>query len=59
MLSARGPAAVCLLCAVGAGAAQAAARLEVAFAADAVAADEGTVLPIRPVAALGFTPGER
>lgn len=47
-----------LLGAVGAGVAEAAAGLEVALAVDAVAADEGAVLPIRPIAALGFTPGE-
>jgi len=43
---------------VGAGAAEAPAGLEVALAVDAVAADEGTVLPVRPVPALGFAPGE-
>lgn len=48
-----------LLDAVGAGVAEALASLEVALAVDAVAADEGTVLPVRPVPALGFTAGER
>lgn len=47
-----------LLGAVGARVAEAPAGLEVALAIDAVAADEGAVLPIRPVPALGFTPGE-
>ena len=47
-----------LLGAVGAGAAEALAGLKVTLAVDAVAADEGAVLPIRPVPALGFTPGE-
>lgn len=37
--------------------AEALPSLEVALAIDAVAADEGAVLPIRPVPALGFTPG--
>lgn len=44
--------------AVGAGVAETAAGLEVALAVDAVAADEGAVLPVCPIAALGFTPGE-
>lgn len=47
-----------LLGAVGARVAETAAGLEVALAIDAVAADKGAVLPIRPIAALGFTPGE-
>lgn len=45
-----------LLCAMGAGVAEALPSLEVALAIDAVAADEGTVLPVRPIPALGFTP---
>lgn len=49
-------AAAHLLRAMGSGAAQAPARLEVALAVDAVAADEGAVLPVRPIAALGFAP---
>lgn len=37
--------------------AEALPSLEVALAVDAVAADEGAVLPICPIPALGFTPG--
>lgn len=36
--------------------AEAAACLEVALAIDAVTADKGAVLPVRPVPALRFTP---
>lgn len=46
-----------LLCAVGARVAEALPSLEVALAIDAVAADEGAVLPVCPIPALGFTPG--
>lgn len=37
--------------------AEALPSLEVALAIDAIAADEGAVLPVCPVPALGFTPG--
>lgn len=46
-----------LLCAMGARVAEALPSLEVALAVDAVAADEGAVLPVCPIPALGFTPG--
>lgn len=46
-----------LLCAMGAGVAEALPSLKVALAVDAVTADEGAVLPVCPVPALGFTPG--
>lgn len=49
-------AAAHLLRAMGSSTAQAPARLEVALAVDAVAADEGAVVPVRPIAALGFAP---
>lgn len=41
---------------MGARVAEALPSLEVALAIDAIAADEGAVLPICPVPALGFTP---
>lgn len=44
---------------VESGLAKAPARFEVTLAVEAVVADKGAVLAVRPVATLGFTPGKK